>query len=237
MLRRRPQSSMSLGSLCLCGELKSDRIGHGFQEVTDPFRKSGRRHVAIEHHERGERGGEQATVTCVLHRIAEVDPPGGERTNPAAHLDLIVVAGRAPVADGNLADGETESGRLQFTVTHSGPAEVLSTRDVEPDQIAGMIDDAHLIGLGVVDPDPDLRDGGKRHGTASSVVDAQDAGKVTASSAGCGRRRSDQFLAPCSAMPSSSLPTPTSAWRRPPWRRGCWRFWKPCPAWATASSS
>ncbi len=50
---------------------------------------------------------------------------------------------------------------------------MLGPGDVEPDEIAGVVDDAHLVDLGVVDPVADLRDVGEGHRRPLEVVDVR----------------------------------------------------------------
>ena len=60
--------------------------------------------------------------------------------------------------------------RLELAVARAAPPQVLGSGDIEPDQIAGVIGDAHLVGLGVIDPNQDLGDGRVRHAGLSGLV-------------------------------------------------------------------
>ena len=189
----------------------------------------------VERQQGGRRGDQQPSVVRMLDHIAELDPPGRDVPDPAADPDRIVEAGRLPVADGHLAHGEPEAGGLELAIARPALPQVLGAGDVEPDQIPGVVDDAHLVGLGVVHPDQGLGDGRSRHAGLSGLVTLGGATRDTESR--LPRGRSGPSLAPCWAIRSSSCPTPISAWRRPPSRRRCWRFSRRCPTWAIACSS
>jgi hypothetical protein len=104
-------------------------------------------------------------VVRLLEGVAEVDPPGGEVAHPAADPDPVIVACGLPEPDGDLADRQPQTSLLQLAVAHAGEAEVLGAGDVEPDQVAGVVDDSHLVGLGIVHPHQRLRYvGGDRGG-------------------------------------------------------------------------
>jgi UDP-2,3-diacylglucosamine hydrolase len=55
------------------------------------------------------------------------------------------------------ADHQPISPLLEFAVARPGGPEIFGPRHVEPDEIAGVVDDAHLISLGIVDADLNLR--------------------------------------------------------------------------------
>ena len=89
----------------------------------------------------------------MLDRIAELDAAGCELAHPAADPEQVVEAGRLPIAHAHLAHGQPEPRGLELAVAGPAAPEVLGARDVEPDQVARMIGDAHLVGLGIVHPD------------------------------------------------------------------------------------
>jgi hypothetical protein len=93
----------------------------------------------------------------VFDRIAELHPAGFCRTNPAADPDAIVITGRPAITNRDLAYSQTEPGCFELAIAHAALAQVLGSGHVQPHQIAGVVDDPHLIGLRVVDPNQSLR--------------------------------------------------------------------------------
>lgn len=67
-------------------------------------------------------------------------------TNP----DHVIVAGGLTVPDPEVSDHETDPLLLELPVAEAGPAQVFGPRHVQPDDVAGMIDDPHLVGFRVV---------------------------------------------------------------------------------------
>ena len=56
------------------------------------------------------------------------------------------------IAEPDVAHGEEESADLlELLVTHPRLPEELAARDVEPDEIVGVVHDPHLVHFGVVD--------------------------------------------------------------------------------------
>ncbi len=120
--------------------------------------KAGQPHAAVEREEAGRRRGQQPAIAGVLHRVAELHPARRNVAHPATDPDGIIVPGGLPVFDRYVADRQAQSGQLEIPITHAAPAKMLGSGDVEPDQIAGMVDHAHLVGLGIVDPNLRFRD-------------------------------------------------------------------------------
>jgi hypothetical protein len=87
----------------------------------------------------------------VLHHIPEVHLARGGLPNPAADADQVVVAGRLAVSDGYLADDQAEAATLELAIGHAALAQELGARNIEPDQVAGVIHHPHLIGFGIID--------------------------------------------------------------------------------------
>src|SRR5688572_7148611 len=116
----------------------------------------------------------------MLHGITELDPPRGNVAHPAADPYGIVVAGGLTVPDRHLTHGQSQSGIFQLPIAHATLPQVLGARDVEPDQITRVVDDAHLVGLGIIDSNPGLRDWWRLDGHGSlTLVDARDGVAVT----------------------------------------------------------
>jgi hypothetical protein len=103
----------------------------------------------------------------VLDRVAELDAPGGGLPHPAADAYRVVVPGGLAVTDRGLADHQPEARGLELPIAHAVQAQVFRSRDVQPDQVAGMVHDAHLVGLGVIDADQGFRhQRDRRHATS-----------------------------------------------------------------------
>src|SRR5204863_299400 len=77
--------------------------------------------------------------------------PRRQLAHPAAHPHQIVVARRGAEANVDLGHREVHALLLQLFVGDAGLAHQLGAGAVEPDQVVGVVDHAHLIGLRVVD--------------------------------------------------------------------------------------
>jgi UDP-2,3-diacylglucosamine hydrolase len=97
-------------------------------------------------------GGDQTSVLRVVDGVPEVDPAGGDFPDPAAHPQQVVIASRLPVTNRNFAHRETQSGGLELAIAETGLPQVLAASDVEPDQMTGVVRDAHLVDFRVVHP-------------------------------------------------------------------------------------
>ncbi len=64
---------------------------------------------------------------------------------------VIVTRGRHVAAVGLGHDQQDAVVALQVAVTQTGGAAVLHASDLHPDQVIGVIHDAHLVGFGVAD--------------------------------------------------------------------------------------
>ena len=115
----------------------------------------------------------------MLDRVPEFDPPAGQGPNPATDADRVVEARRLPESDRHIRDGQAPPFRFEIAVADPIQPQMLGPRDVEPDEIAGVVDDPHLIGLGIVDPDVGLRDSGDRHRGPLGIVDVRVRGAAT----------------------------------------------------------
>src|SRR5207244_4647827 len=105
-----------------------------------------------------------------------------------------VVAAGGAVANADFGNGEVHALLLQLLVGQSRLAHQLRACAVEPDQIVGMIDHAHLIGFGIIDPQRYRAD----HAGAKSTAGPEKSNTTAA----CGLP--PRFLAwgPCSPRPA-----------------------------------
>src|SRR5207249_2374655 len=92
-----------------------------------------------------------ATSDRPLDRVAEGDAPGRELAHPAADPHQVVVAGGGAVADVDFGDGEVDALLLELLVGKPRLAHQLGAGAVEPDEVVGVVDHAHLVGLGIID--------------------------------------------------------------------------------------
>ena len=97
-------------------------IGNRAHRLANRLRQPGEAHGVVQRQQRGERRGEKMVVVRALHRVAEVDPPGGQVAYPAADPNAVVVARGLAIADGDLADNESKTRRLELPVAHPARA-------------------------------------------------------------------------------------------------------------------
>src|SRR5690348_5980762 len=120
--------------------------------------------------ERRLRRGQQVSVLGAFHGITERDAAGREIAHPAADAQQLVIASRLAVTHAQVGDREEDPLLLHLAVGEPGGAEVLGAGHVEPHDIAGVIDHAHLVRLRVVDAmfdRADLRGAGRSRGAAA----------------------------------------------------------------------
>src|SRR6184192_759488 len=151
--------------------------------------------------ERGLAGGEQLARRRPVHRIPEGHPPGRELAHPAAYEHEIVVAGSGPVTDADGGNGEEDALLLELFVGQPRLAHQLGAGAIEPDQVVGVVDHAHLVGFGIVDAQGYRAD----HAGAKSATRREKSNTTGA----CGP--SPRFLAwgPCPCQPPVSWSSPT----------------------------
>lgn len=128
------------------------------EQTADIIGKTAGRHRSVERDETGECGREQQLVLYPLDHIAEAHAAGRRLTNPATHPHQIVVSRRLAVAQRRFVDREAVAPFLELSVAQPRVAKVFGAGDVQPDEIARVIHDAHLVGLGIIDPNPNLGD-------------------------------------------------------------------------------
>ncbi len=140
--------------------MKLDRISHRTEHVAYVVGHPRRRHPLVERDQARERRGEQPPVGGPLNGVAEAHAARGHFPHPTAHPHEIVIPRRLPIAQGRFVHREPVPPRLEVTIAQASLAQILGSSDIEPDKIARVIDDTHLIGLGVVHPDLHVHDPG-----------------------------------------------------------------------------
>src|SRR5438876_1879669 len=144
--------------------------------------------------------GEQLARPRPLDRVAQRHASGRELAHPATDLYQVVVPGGGPVTHADFGDGEEDALLLELFVGQPRLAHQLGAGAIEPDQVVGVVDHAHLVGLGIVDA----------QGYRADHAGAKSAAR---------REKSNTALAwgLCPPQPPawSSSPTPISARSRP----------------------
>src|SRR4029077_14133691 len=211
--------------------LQANRIGNGLEEVDDMRRDARKRVLVCEGAERRHARGEQLAGRHALDGIPERDAPRRELTHPATHVDQVVVPRRAPVAHAHVGHGEIDTLLLELLVRETRLAHQLRSGAIEPDQVVGVINHAHLVGFGVIDAQGYRAD----HGEATSTRHLEKSNGTRA----CGRRPAFLAWGPCLPQPraSSSSPTRISDRSRPRSPRRSIVFSMPSRISATRSSS
>src|SRR6266704_1713851 len=154
---RRASSSTTPSSRCAAAGLPSaiaiqaHGIGNRLEQIEDMLRDTREGVLVSEGDERGLARGEQVVRPCPLDRVAEGDAPGRELAHPAANPHQVVVAGGGAVADVDFGDGEVDALLLELLVGQPRLAHQLGAGAVEPDEVVGVVDHAHLVGLGIID--------------------------------------------------------------------------------------
>src|SRR2546427_6476510 len=131
--------------------LQANGIGNRLEQIEDMLRHTREGVLVSEGDERGLARGEQVVRPRPLDRVAEGDAPGRELAHPAADPHQVVVAGGGAVADVDLGDGEVDALLLELLVGQPRLAHQLGPGPVEPDEIVGVVDHAHLVGFGIID--------------------------------------------------------------------------------------
>ena len=96
----------------------------------------------------GGASGEQVLAAAYL--VLEFDHTAVGASDGGVDGDFFVVAGRSEVAALGAGDGEVEAGfEFQVAVDDAGGAAIFGAADFHPNEIVGVIDEAHLVGFGV----------------------------------------------------------------------------------------
>src|SRR5438105_7100195 len=117
-----------------------------FHRLHQPVRRAGRpafsTHAGVHGMPEDEHLGRALPVHLVVESYLD---PGVAHD----HVDLehVVVAGRFQVADPHLEDGQEDAALLDLRVAHPEPADPLTARSLEEAEVAGVVDDPHLVGI------------------------------------------------------------------------------------------
>src|SRR5580704_2510524 len=72
--------------------------------------------------------------------------------NAGPHADFVVIARRAYVAAVGVHHGQPDAVRLlQIPITQTSSPAVFGPADLHPNEVIGVIDNPHLVGLGIAD--------------------------------------------------------------------------------------
>jgi len=118
----------------------------------------------------GTAGGEEPGGFAIFgdgaHLVAERDGAMVCAGDEGGDFDFVVIAGGAEIAAIDGGDGEEDAViALQVFVAEAVGAAVIDAGDFHPDEVIGVVDDAHLIGFGITHANAGS-DG--RHGAESS---------------------------------------------------------------------
>jgi len=104
----------------------------------------------IEAPEGGFRLSYQGPGVRPLEPVGEDDAAGSDIADPAPDPHDLIEAQRLTIANRQFRHDEPHPRCFQLAVGIASLSEVLRACDVEPDDVTGMIDHAHLVGLGIV---------------------------------------------------------------------------------------
>src|SRR5690606_10778873 len=85
--------------------------------------------------------------------VLELQPDRGDQPPRRPNLDLVIVTCRTLVRTVGLDDGQLDALRFHLPVRPAELPEQIRAADLEPHQIVGVVDDAHLVRLRVPDAD------------------------------------------------------------------------------------
>src|SRR5690242_4006577 len=146
-------------------QLQANRIRDRLEQIDDMGGNAGERVLVRERDERRHAGGEELARRRPLDGIPERHAPGRELPHPAAHLHQIVVARRPAVLDAHLGNREVHALLLELLIRQARLTHQLGARAIEPDEVVGVIDQPHLVCLGIIDAQRYRAD----HGEATST--------------------------------------------------------------------
>src|SRR3989441_10179215 len=112
------------------------------------------------------------------HRVTEGHTSRGEVAHPAAYPHEVVVPRGRAVAQLHLGDGEVDALPLELLVRQARFAHQLGAGPVEPDEVIGVVDHPHLIGLGVVDAERYRADHAGAKSASLSAITLREIGRA-----------------------------------------------------------
>ncbi len=111
----------------------------------------------------GRPGGQQPLAAVDL--VGEADAAALQLVDPGGDPDGIAVAGAPAVGQLGAGDHQQVAVALDLGVVAAAAGAQGGARLLEPDQVVGVMDDAHLVGLGVADLEVDALADGWAHET------------------------------------------------------------------------
>jgi hypothetical protein len=143
-------------------------------------------------------------VAVAGHLVVEAEASAAELADAGVDAKAVVEMRRLEVADVGLEDEGLQPGLAQRGVTSGVLLEVGDTRDLEPDEVDGVMDDALRIGLGKAGTDvrAEPESGHRRHSTA---VDCDGAAREPGGR-GLGRGALDRLLVEQPLAAGADLP-------------------------------
>src|SRR5687767_6197739 len=78
--------------------------------------------------------------------VVEAYPDRGHQRRAGPNLDVVVIARRPAVVAVRLDDRQRHAVALHLAVTPAGFPQPLGPSDLEPDEVVGVVDDAHAVG-------------------------------------------------------------------------------------------
>lgn len=107
---------------------------------------------------------EESAGFGVADLVGEGEHAGVDFGDAAFGDDFVVVEGGGVVAAVGVNDGEADLiVTFHVAVADTADAAEFGTGHFEPDEVVGVVDDAHLVGFGVADAEADLGFVGKGH--------------------------------------------------------------------------
>lgn len=119
------------------------------------MRQAARLQLPVEENVLGLAAGHFPAIQCVANLVSEPDHAGTGLFDPCANDHLIVKASRGNVAARRFRYGQIYTAVLfHFAVIEASRPAKLHAGGFHPYEIVGVVDNAHLVGLGVPHADP-----------------------------------------------------------------------------------
>src|SRR4029079_5831762 len=109
--------------------------------------------------------GERRGVGHPHHLVGELDANRRQHRAPGSHFDVVVVLRRFAIRAVRFDPRQREAVDFHLAIVPARFAQQVGTPDFEPDEVVGVIDDAHLVGFGVAHADSrrGVRGGSRAH--------------------------------------------------------------------------
>ncbi len=96
--------------------------------------------------------GENSPSLGIYNFVVKSNLPAFDRLNPAAYRHLLVVASRLFISNRQSGHGQRQTFMLELGVRAALGAHKVAARFLQPDNVAGVMDNTYLIGFGVTHP-------------------------------------------------------------------------------------